>query len=47
MKTKDKTPNEVHSEPLQKCSVSRSIFKGIDYFFQEKMKKYAIRFGNI
>ena len=25
MNTKDKTPNEAHSEPLQQCNVSRSV----------------------
>lgn len=33
MKNKNESSDKVHSEPLQQYSVSRSIFKGTDYFF--------------
>ena len=38
MKNKDKSSNEVHSEPLYQCSVSNSnIMK--DFVFEERIKK--------
>ena len=33
MENKQKSSDKAHSEPLQQCNVSRSIFKGTDYFF--------------
>ena len=33
MENKDKSSDKAHSEPLQQYNVSRSIFKGTDYFF--------------
>ena len=41
MENKQKSSNEVHSEPLQQCSVSRSIFKGTDYFFSGEDEEFC------
>ena len=41
MENKQKYSGEVHSEPLQQCSVSRSIFKGTDYFFSGEDEEFC------
>lgn len=47
MENKDKTPNEVHSEPLQQCNViCRSSKTSRKYFFENFIKDVKILINN-
>ena len=45
MENKDKTPNEVHSEPLQQCSVSDSALYGYRFKITSNLNNSVLGTG--